>query len=101
MGVSGQRHAPAALCPGERIPGTHCTGGCVGLRAGLDTDVRGKNPLPLPWIEPRSPGRPAVVRHTILPELTRLLSLVNKKRNFHINALNILFCRSALEQKKL
>jgi hypothetical protein len=23
MGVSGQRHAPAALCPGERTPGTH------------------------------------------------------------------------------
>jgi hypothetical protein len=30
MGVSGQRHAPAALCPGERTPGTHCTGGWVG-----------------------------------------------------------------------
>jgi hypothetical protein len=25
-GVSGQRHAPAALWPGERTPGTHCTG---------------------------------------------------------------------------
>jgi hypothetical protein len=24
MGVSGQRHAPAALCPGERTLGTHC-----------------------------------------------------------------------------
>jgi hypothetical protein len=28
--------------PGERTPGTHCTGGCVGPRAGLDTEVRGK-----------------------------------------------------------
>jgi hypothetical protein len=34
--------APAALCPGERTPGTHCIGGWVGLRAGLDTEVRGK-----------------------------------------------------------
>jgi hypothetical protein len=38
---SGKRHAPAALCPEERTPGTHCTGGWVGLRAGLDTEVTG------------------------------------------------------------
>jgi hypothetical protein len=41
MGVSGQRHASAALCPGERTPGTHCTGGLVDPRAGLDTEARG------------------------------------------------------------
>jgi hypothetical protein len=35
MRVGGQRHAPAALPPGNR-PGTHCTGGWVGPRAGLD-----------------------------------------------------------------
>ena len=34
-GVGGQRHAPAALYPHKR-PGTHCTGGCVDPRAGLD-----------------------------------------------------------------
>ena len=34
-GVCGQRHAPAALPPGKR-PGTHCAGGWVGPRAGLD-----------------------------------------------------------------
>jgi len=33
--VSGQRNAPAAPYPRER-PGTHCTGGWMGLRAGLD-----------------------------------------------------------------
>jgi len=33
--VSGQQHTPAALYPLER-PGTHFTGGWVGLRAGLD-----------------------------------------------------------------
>jgi hypothetical protein len=33
---SGQLHAPAALHPGKRAPGTHWTGGWVGPRAGLD-----------------------------------------------------------------
>ena len=33
MSVGGQRHAPAALPPGKK-PGTHCTAGCVGPRAG-------------------------------------------------------------------
>jgi len=33
--VRSQRHAPAAPYPRER-PGTHCTGGWVGLRAGLE-----------------------------------------------------------------
>jgi hypothetical protein len=28
--------------PGERAHGTHCTGGWVSLRAGLDTEARGK-----------------------------------------------------------
>jgi hypothetical protein len=42
MGVSGQRHAPAVLYPRGKDPGTHCTGGWVGPRAGLDTEARGK-----------------------------------------------------------
>jgi hypothetical protein len=42
MGVSGQCHALAVFCHGERTPSTHCTGGWVGPRAGLDTEVRGK-----------------------------------------------------------
>jgi hypothetical protein len=41
-GVSGQRHAPAALYPQERTTGTHWIGGWVGLRAGLDTEVNEK-----------------------------------------------------------
>jgi len=40
-GVSGQRHAPAALYLQIRNLVTHCIGGWVGLRAGLDTEVRG------------------------------------------------------------
>jgi hypothetical protein len=42
MGVSGQHHAPAGFRPEERTPGTHCTGGWVGPRAGLDAESRGK-----------------------------------------------------------
>jgi hypothetical protein len=29
----------------QRTTGTHCTGGWVGLRAGVDTEARGKNPF--------------------------------------------------------
>jgi hypothetical protein len=35
MAVGGQRHAPFALPSGKR-QGTHCIGGRVGPRAGLD-----------------------------------------------------------------
>jgi hypothetical protein len=41
-GVTGQRHAPVALYPLGKDPGTHCTEGWVGPRAGLDTETRGK-----------------------------------------------------------
>ena len=51
-GVRGQRHAPAAPYPRER-PGTHCTGGWVGLKAGLDW-CRKSRPTGI-----RSPDRPA------------------------------------------
>jgi hypothetical protein len=59
MGVSGQRHAPAALHPREKDPrypldrrlgGPQSRSGRRGLK---------KNPLPLSGIEPRSPDRPA------------------------------------------
>jgi hypothetical protein len=43
----------------ERVPGTHCTGRCVGRRAGLDTEARRRILSPLPGIKPRSPGRAA------------------------------------------
>jgi hypothetical protein len=42
MGVSGQRHSPAALYSRGKDPGTHWTGGWLGRRAGLDSEVRGK-----------------------------------------------------------
>jgi len=48
--VRGQRHAPAALYPWER-PGTHCAGGWVGPRAGLD---RCGKSFPLLRFDPRT-----------------------------------------------
>jgi hypothetical protein len=54
MGVSGQRHAPAALYPGQRISSTHWIGGWVGLRAGLDTEVREKKSFAPAWDRTRT-----------------------------------------------
>ena len=50
--MRGQRHAPAALYLRER-PCTHCTGGWVGPRAGLDRCGKSRPP------GIRSPDRPA------------------------------------------
>jgi hypothetical protein len=41
-GVSGQRHASAALYLWGKDPGTQCTGGWVVPGAALDTEARGK-----------------------------------------------------------
>jgi hypothetical protein len=54
-----QRHAPAALCCGERTPGTHCTGGWVDL----DTEVRGKILYPCRGSNHDRPVVQSVVRH--------------------------------------
>jgi hypothetical protein len=57
-GVGGQRHALATLYHQGKDPGSHCTGGWVGPRAGLKAEARGRTLLLLLGIEPRSPGRP-------------------------------------------
>jgi hypothetical protein len=50
MGVGGQHHAPAALLPGKR-PDTHCIGGWVGPRAGLEVCGKSRPPPGFdPWI---------------------------------------------------
>ena len=58
MGVGGQRHAPAAL-PWER-PGTHCIGGWVDPRAGLDGCGKSRPP---PGFDPRT-VQPVASRYT-------------------------------------
>jgi hypothetical protein len=49
--------------PGERTPGSHCTGGWVGPRAGLDTEARGKILCPCRGSNPDRPVVQPVVRH--------------------------------------
>jgi hypothetical protein len=53
----------SASLPAARAPGTHCTGGWVGLRDGLDTDVRGKILCPCRRSKPDCPVVQSVVRH--------------------------------------
>jgi hypothetical protein len=48
---------------GERTPGTHCTGGWVGPRSGLDTEARGKTLCPCRGSNPNRPVVQPVVRH--------------------------------------
>jgi hypothetical protein len=55
MGVSGQRHAPAALYPRGKDPRYPLAGGWVGPRAGLDAEARGKI---LCLYRGSNPGRP-------------------------------------------
>jgi hypothetical protein len=62
-GVSGQRHASAALYPQEKTSGTHCTGGWVDLRAGQDTEARGKILCPCRGSNLDRPVVQSVVRH--------------------------------------
>ena len=50
MAVGGQRHAPAAVPPAKGLS-THCEGGWVGPRAGLD----GCGKLAFTWIRPPHP----------------------------------------------
>jgi hypothetical protein len=56
--MSGQRHALAALTLGKRS-GTHCPGGWVGPRAGID----GCEKSPLPEFDPRI-VQPAAIPYT-------------------------------------
>jgi hypothetical protein len=71
MTVRGQRHALAALYPGERTPGTDWTGGWMEPRVGLDTEAIGKT-----LCQGSIPVRPVVQYvDTVLTELPWLLEL--------------------------
>ena len=58
MGVGSQRHAPPAWPLGR--PGTHCIGGWVGPRAGLDGYGKSRSP---PGLDPRT-AQPIGSRYT-------------------------------------
>ena len=78
MGVGGQRHAPATLPQGKRTD-THCIGGCVGPRTGLDGCGKSRPPNGI-----RSPDRPACSQSLYLhierhcPLLNNVESVVNE-----------------------
>jgi hypothetical protein len=57
MGVSGQRHAPAALYPRGKNPWSHWAGGWVAPRAGLDAGARRKILCPGRGSNPDRPVR--------------------------------------------
>jgi hypothetical protein len=59
MGVSGQRHAPAALLPQGKGPPVPIVQEAGWAPEPVWTQRIEENPLPLPGIEPRSPGSPA------------------------------------------
>ena len=81
MGVSGQRHALAALPPGKS-PGTHCTGGQVGLGAGMKGCGKSRPP-------------PTVVRtlnlSTRSESLYQILSPGLLKQNTEVEIFQIIF----------
>jgi len=70
-----QRHVPAALPLGER-PGTHCTGGWVVPRAGLDRCGKSRphrDSIPRPTVRSESPYRlryPGLATYTHTPTRT-------------------------------
>jgi hypothetical protein len=84
MEVSGgQHHAPAALYPRGNDPGTHCTGGWVGPRAGLNTEASGKFFRLCRRSNLERPVVQSVARLYILTELIhRLEQVVSESKNY-------------------
>jgi hypothetical protein len=70
-GASDQLHVPAVFHPRGRTPGTHCTGGWLGLRAGLDTETREKILCHCRESNYNRSDRPVRNQDTILTELPR------------------------------
>jgi hypothetical protein len=69
MGVSGQRHAPAALLPPGNGPSVPIVQEAGWAPEPVWTQRLEEKSFAPPGIEPRSPGRPARKSDTILTEL--------------------------------
>ena len=74
MGRSGQSYAPAALPPGKF--GTHCIGGWVGTRAGLDGCGKSRPP---PGFDPRTVQR-------VVSRYTDYIILAEKSKGKKVNS---------------
>jgi hypothetical protein len=87
--------------PREGTPGTHCTGGWVGPRSGLDTEARGKILSPVLGIEPWSPSHPthsqtlywlSYLAHSLLTTFSKVLEKVMYSRlnqHVHCNSISV------------
>ena len=95
-GGGGQRHAPAALYPRER-PGTHCTRGWVGPRAGLDRC--GKSRLPHRDSIPAPSSPKPVATPTTLPG--PLMYVYPNKQYKSILQWSLLVCYSSLYKNQI
>jgi hypothetical protein len=85
MGMSSQRHTPAAFYPRERTPDTHWTAGLVDPRSGLDTEVRRKILCPCRGSNLDRPVVQSVARHYTdgaNPAPLQLSTTLNIKTNF-------------------
>jgi hypothetical protein len=82
---------PVRALPRGRDPGAQCTRGWVGLRASMDTEVRGK--IPCPW-QGSNPDRPVVqpVARHYTDWATRLLKNHIAILNFHFGHWNTVMC---------
>jgi hypothetical protein len=69
MEVSGQLHAPANFPPEKETPDTHCIGGWVGSRAGLNAVARRKKKSHHCTCRESNPARPA---HSLVTKLAEL-----------------------------
>jgi hypothetical protein len=90
-----------AFTPGERTPGTHCTGGWVGPRAGLYTEARGKILCLCRGSNPDRPVVQPVVRHytdwaTQLPIQTHKTTLRASERNRRVLRTVVSLCEELL-----
>jgi hypothetical protein len=79
--------------PGERTPGTHCTGGWVGLRAGLDTEAREKI---LCLCRGSNNGRPVLCQDNIPTEVPQLPRKFGEDYKFWRSSLCWLSCSHVL-----
>jgi hypothetical protein len=94
MGVSGQRHAPAALYPRGKDPRYPLYRRLGGPQSRSGHRRYRKNPLPLPGIEPRSPGRPARSQTLYCLSYPALDSCTSKGLNLAVSVIrNTLKCR--------
>jgi hypothetical protein len=84
---------PRPLYPRERTPGTHCIGGWVDPRVGLDNMVKWKF-FTLPGLEPRPLSRPASsqslyrLRYPGSPSRAYLCKYPSRRRKFWSEVVN-------------